>query len=563
MTDRNAPFATRLVQALAGLGVRHACVTPGSRNTPLSQALAASSIHDWSHHDERSSAFFALGIAKVTGTPVVVVTTSGTAAAELHPAIAEAKEGRVPLMAITADRPPEVRGLGAPQTIDQRALFGPSVKWAVDLEVPSRPESAGDLAARMWVEATAPPPGPVHLNLSIREPLVGFEPAKSPAATTPSVGETGPPPPDASLCAAVARSIAGLRGVVVAGPDDSPGVPSAAARFAAAAGWPILADPLGGLRAGPHDRSHVLAASDPLAWGGILDRTGVEAVVRFGAIPTSKPVWEWLGAHRDVIQIFIEPSGLRDPGRSSTTVLRSDIAGTLDLLGAGMAPADPAWFERWRLADAAVAAAVTAVIDAAPFPNEPRVARIVAGSMPPESDLWVASSMPVRDLDAVMIPTDTAVRVLANRGANGIDGFVSSALGSAAASGRPTLALTGDLSFLHDVGSLATAVRLAIPLTIVVVDNDGGGIFHLLPQARLDDFERHWGTPHGLDLAAIASAFGVDAHQVDDADELAGLLGAAAGGPRVVVVRTDRSANADLHRTIRTAVTATIEDVDR
>ncbi len=559
MTDRNARFAATLVHALERLGVRHACVTPGSRNTPLSQALAASPIHDWSHHDERSSAFFALGIAKSTGTPVILVTTSGTAAAELHPALAEAMEGRVPLIAITADRPPEVRGLGAPQTIDQHGLFGPSVEWTVDLEVPDRAEAAGDLAARAWSEAMTAPRGPVHVNLSMREPLVSFEPVlPAPVADPVPVAAVAGPDPD--LCAAVAHSLSGRAGIVIAGPDDGIGVPAAAARFAAAAGWPILADPLSGLRAGAHDRSHVLAASDPLAWAGFLDRARPEAVIRFGAIPTSKPAWEWLAAARDATRVFIEPAGLRDPARSSTTVLRSDVAATLDVLAGAIAGADPAWLERWRGADAAAVAAMTAVVDAAPFPNEPAVARVAAGSLPPGADLWVASSMPVRDLDAAMVPTGNDVRVLANRGANGIDGFVSAALGSAATSTRPTVALAGDLSFLHDVGALATAVRLAVPLSLVVVDNDGGGIFHLLPQARLEEFERHWGTPHGLDLVAVARGFGVEARSIDAIDDLAGFVATAPAGPRVAVVRTDRAANAELHRAIRAAVAAAIED---
>jgi 2-succinyl-5-enolpyruvyl-6-hydroxy-3-cyclohexene-1-carboxylate synthase len=362
------------------------------------------------------------------------------------------------------------------------------------------------------------------------------------------------PEPDSATVKALGGALTGLRGVVIAGPDDTPGAPTAAARFAAAARWPILADPLSGLRAGDHDLTHVMAASDPLAWGGFLDSSGTEAVVRFGAVPTSKPMWEWLAANRGTPQVFIEPAGLRDPGRSASTVLRSDPAATLELLAGAIGATDADWLASWRSADAAAAAAVSDLIEKEAFPNEPMVARTVVGAMAGGSDLWVASSMPVRDLDAVMTPTIRDIRVLANRGANGIDGFVSTALGSAAVSGRTTVALAGDLSVIHDVGALATAKRLDIPLTLVVVDNNGGGIFHLLPQVGLADFERHWGTPHGLDLAAVARGFGVGATRVADAPDLASAVAAPSDVPRVIHVVTNRVENADLHRRIRSAV---------
>ena len=559
MPPDNAAFAVTLIDALRRLGVEHACITPGSRNTPLSLALVASPIKDWSHHDERSSSFFALGMARTTGKPVVIVTTSGTAAAELHPALAEAIEGRVPLIAITADRPLRLRGRGAPQTIDQENLFGPSVKLAVDLPVPDDAASAGPLAARLVAAATASPAGPVHLNLRIDEPLMPTGLPNPVSGNLPAVIPTPDPAPHPKAVADTAAQISGRRGVIMAGPGEGTEIAAAAAELAAALGWPILADPLSGLRAGSHDLTSVLTSSDALGWAGFLKNRDVEAVIRFGAIPTSKPCAEWLTTHPERPQVFIEPAGQRDPTATANPVLPADIAATLRALtAAGPAAAPSAWLEEWRSADSAAAAAINGVLASAPFPNEPAIARTVAESLPDPGVLWVASSMPVRDLDAMMVPNPKRMRVLANRGANGIDGFLSTAFGSALVSGVPTVALAGDLSALHDINSLATAARLRVPVTVVVVNNDGGGIFHLLPQAGHPSFERHWGTPHGLDFAKVASGFGVEAEVITDRAHLAAVAAATPDGPRLVELRTDREENAALHRLIREAVAAAI-----
>lgn len=560
MPQRNAVFAATLVDALHRSGVHHACVTPGSRSTPLAVALSESAVIDWSHHDERSSAFFALGLARATGRPVLVVTTSGTAAAELHPALVEARHGRVPLIAVTADRPFELRDVGAPQTIDQQGLFGPTVLWSHDTAVPDptqvAPAHVAALAARLVLEATGPPAGPVHLNLRFREPLITAGPVAAEATVVPRVHPVVVAPGPESV-AEVAAAVAGRRGVLVAGPIDDPGIPEAAARFAAAMGWPILADPLSGLRRGPHDRGKVLAASDALGWAGWIDRADPDVVVRVGALPTSKPVARWLEAHRDRVQVLVDPTGWRDPTASATHVVRADPTLTLEALAGLASPTAPQWIERWLEADRTAAAALHGFVDAEPFPNEPAVARLVAEAAPEGSTLWVASSMPVRDIDAVLLPGGRTLTVRANRGANGIDGFLSTVLGWAAASGAAT-ALSGDLSLLHDIGALATARRLGLPVRIVVIDNDGGGIFHLLPQAGHPAFERHWGTPHGLDLTAIAAAFGVPAETVTTADRLSRLLEAPPEGPSLVRIPTDRAANADLHRRMRASVAAAL-----
>jgi len=561
VADRNFEFSVRLVRALASLGVAHASITPGSRSTPLALALAREpGITDWPHHDERSSAFFALGIAKATGVPALTLCTSGTAAAEFHPAVVEAHHARVPLIVITADRPAELRGVGANQTIDQAGLYGAAVKWFHDLEPPHPGEAAPSLpealAARLVSAAREEPAGPVHLNLRFREPLVpaSWEIADGPPAPTLCLSKLLPA---AEVVARVAALAAGRQGLLLCGPQDDPALPEAAAAWASAAGWPIVADPLSGVRAGGHELGRVIAAGDPLAAAGWLGVAAPEMVIRVGALPTSKLWWRWLGEHPEVPQVLIDPAGWRDPAGSLTLMLRADPAATLAALAdAAPHPAPADWLLRWQQAEQAAQGAIDLVLADVPFPNEPAVARLLGDALPAGSLLLVASSMPVRDVDAFLTARPAPLRIAANRGASGIDGFLSTGLGAAAASGCPTYLLAGDLSALHDLTALGTAARLGIPATIVVLHNDGGGIFHFLPQAVAlpDLFERHWGTPHGLDFVRAAAAFGVTASRTDNRWELATLLAELPRLPRLVEVRTGRAANLELHRRLQEAV---------
>ncbi len=560
VTDRNGQFARALVAAIAASGVEHACIAPGSRNAPLSLALADSTITDWSHHDERSSGFFALGIARATGKPVMVVTTSGTAAAELHPAVAEAATGRIPLVVVTADRPSELWDVGAAQTIDQRNLFGTSVRWAHDLDVPDAadagPRHTAALGARLVAEASARPQGPVHLNARFREPLV-IEPGKPPAVETPSVSEAVLAP-DAVALAALRDVVSGRNGVIIAGPQFDHEVVMAASALAGVIGWPIMSDPISGLRTGAHPVDAVVG-SDILAAAGWLDKSSPEAVLRFGAPPTSKAVRRWLAAHPEIPQLLIDPAGWRDPMATAKALVRADVAPALrELARVEPDPAAAEWLALWRAADTAAASAVEAAIDAAGFPTEPGVARAVIRGLPDGSSLWAASSMPIRDIDSFLPVGPRPISIFANRGANGIDGFVSSALGAAAA-GPATVALAGDLSMLHDVGALATMSRLDIPLTIVVVNNDGGGIFHFLPLDGHEHFERHFGTPHGLDFSSIATSFGIESHRVEAAPELTELVAGVGSAPRLIEVTTDRSTNVAVHREIGARVAEALE----
>jgi 2-succinyl-5-enolpyruvyl-6-hydroxy-3-cyclohexene-1-carboxylate synthase len=560
VSERNYGFTVPLVRALASLGVAHACVTPGSRSTPLALVLAREpGITDWPHLDERSSAFFALGIARVTGFPALAVCTSGTAAAEFLPAVVEARHARVPLILITADRPADLLGVGAPQTIDQAGIYGTAAKWSLDLEPPAPGEAApgfaAALAARLVAIALDAPPGPVHLNLRFREPLVPEGPWPSEVEAVPTIlpGRLLPPP---DAVARLAGLVDGRRGLLVCGPQDDPALPGAAAACAAALGWPILADPLSGARAGAHDLSRLIATGDPLATAGWLGREAPEVVVRVGALPTSKPLWKWLGEHPAVPQVLLDPTGWRDPGATLSMAVRADPTATLEALAAAAPrPAPDDWLETWHRADDAAATALDAALAEAPFPNEPGVVRVLAEALPAGSLLAVASSMPIRDVDAFFPARPAPVHFLANRGAAGIDGFLSTGFGAAAVAGVPACLLCGDLSALHDLTALGTAARLGIQATVVVVHNDGGGIFHFLPQADFPEhFERHWGTPHGLDFVAAAQAFGVAATRVERRGELADAVAAAPEGPRLLEVRTDRTENFALHRRLRRAV---------
>jgi 2-succinyl-5-enolpyruvyl-6-hydroxy-3-cyclohexene-1-carboxylate synthase len=547
----NATFAAALVDAMAQLGVRHACITPGSRSTPLAVALADHpAITDWSHHDERSSAFFGLGIARATRKPVILVTTSGTAAAELLPAIVEARYGRIPLIAITADRPGRLRELGAPQTIDQRDLFGTMAagSWAVDLSVGEPVPDPGSLATELFSTALGPPSGATHLNVGFDEPLLGDPDKPTGTATAyeaPAVRE-----PETS---GVIEAIGDRTGILVIGPQDSPDVVDAATTFARAAGWPIIADPLSGLRAGSHDQSSVIGHGDVLSAAGWLARMAPEAIIRVGALPTSKPLWRWMEV-ASVPHVFIEPHGWRDPIAAATVAVPSEPAATLLALSDQIPSAPPEWRQRWERADEAAGAAIDVALAEAPFPNEPSVARMLATALPDAATVWLASSMPVRDADSYFGTSPKDIRFLANRGVNGIDGFISSALGSAAVADATTVAISGDLSLIHDLNALVTAKRLGIPITIVVINNDGGGIFHFLPQRGHAHFERHFGTPHGMRFVPVAESLGIEAHEVVDRDEFANLLGMNPAGPRLLEVRTDREDNFAIHQRLRDAV---------
>jgi 2-succinyl-5-enolpyruvyl-6-hydroxy-3-cyclohexene-1-carboxylate synthase len=565
-------LALTVVDELARAGVTDAVLAPGSRSTALALAL-----HDdprlrlHVEIDERSAAFLAVGLGRATGRPAAVVTTSGSAVANLHPGVVEADTGQVPLLVLSADRPPELRHTGANQTIDQLKLFGDAVRWFVEVGVAA--DVDGEVAywrstvSRLVSEAVglAGPPGPVHANLAFREPTV---PSSDDGRTRaqpygqPLDGRAGGRPwlevrrgsrrlDDAELAALAGRLATTERGLIVVGQTDAPA--DAVHALARATGYPVIAEP--GAAARMHDEvistAHHLLSHAAFAAAHVPD-----LVVRIGRPGLSGAVATLLGPR--VPQVLVDPHGSwHDPGRGVGQLLAAEVGPTcLGLADHLAVEADSEWRQRWRAAEAAARRALDRHLDAHHQPTEPRIARDVAAAVPRGGTLVAASSMPIRDLDQFAAPR-TGLRVLANRGASGIDGFVSTALGVALAEPGPTVALAGDLSALHDAnGLLLSPDAPAVDLTLVVVDNDGGGIFHFLPQRDQPAFERVFGTPHGRDLADLARLHRLGYAEVTRADELPHLLGEAwsAGGVRIVHVRTDRHANLALHRELTAAV---------
>jgi 2-succinyl-5-enolpyruvyl-6-hydroxy-3-cyclohexene-1-carboxylate synthase len=571
MTDRsaataaaNADFAATLVDEWARGGLRHAVVAPGSRSAPLALALLRDervTVHVVV--DERSAAFVALGIGKATGAPAAVLCTSGTAATNLHPAVVEAHHSRVPLLALTADRPPELQGVGAAQTIDQTHLYGEAVRWFGD-PGPPEPDAAGSwrtLARRALDESTGRPPGPVHLNLAFREPLLGDAPGsavpgRSGDSSSPRSSRTATPPAEADIerLAQIVRDH--RRGLVVAGWGSGASAATVAA-FAAASGWPVLADSISNLRRG----AHTVSTADVLAGvDAFCAEHRPDAVLRLGGPPTSKALATWLAAlGSDVPHVLVDPDDVAlDPDRLASWRAVVDPDELLSLAVAridGELP-DGAWRDVWRRAEAVVREVLDDALDGGEC-DEGRVARDVVDAIPHGGNFAVASSMPVRDVDAFARARD-GVTYYANRGANGIDGFTSTVAGIALGSARPTVGLLGDLCFLHDTNGLLDLARRGLDVVLVVVDNDGGGIFSFLPHADLcgpDEFEAAFGTPHGVDLVAVARAHRVPAERVKAADvgfEVRDRL--VRGGAHVLVVPSDRDENVAAHRRLRRRV---------
>ncbi|NAS20343.1 2-succinyl-5-enolpyruvyl-6-hydroxy-3-cyclohexene-1-carboxylic-acid synthase [Herbidospora sp. NEAU-GS84] len=539
-------LATVLVDELAWCGVTEAVVAPGSRSAPLALALHDDPrIRLHVRTDERSAGFLALGLARRLEKPVVVVTTSGTAAANLHPAVIEASESGVPLLLLTADRPPELRGTGANQTIDQVKLFGSAVRWFAEVGVPEeRPGQVAywrSLACRAYQRAEGPgDPGPVHLNVAFREPLVPDGNDDWPE----TLDANGPwvrarvAPPSSALHIPATR-----RGVLVVG-DGATNV----RRYVAAAGmagWPVLSEPNGGGRYGDTAIStyHFL-----LGTPGFAEAHRPDVVVTLGRPGLSRPLLAWLKRAQEHVVVARDLTRWPDPTRSATQVAQA--------VEIPVAAGGDQWLNAWRRAEMAARHAVDDVLDAGGL-SEPRLARDLAAIIPNGSLLFCGSSMPVRDLDQAMRPR-RGVRLMANRGASGIDGLVSTAAGAALAHHGRAYALMGDLSFLHDHNGLVIGPREPRPdLCVVVVNNDGGGIFSLLPQSSLGgSFERIFGTPHGVDLGYLAAATGTPYSVVSDPDDLAKAI--RGEGPRLVEARTDRNANAAVHVAMRDAVRAAI-----
>lgn len=550
----NQAFATSVADELARCGVRHVCFAPGSRSGPLALAFEGEPrLQTHVHLDERSAAFFALGVGRATSLPAVVLCTSGTAAANLFPAIVEAKQASVPLVALTADRPPELRATGANQTIDQIKMFGESVVWFAEAgvpdEAPTSPAYWRSVTCRAVMEASTRR-GPVHVNVALRDPLYPSDTTDAyPFATEGREGGrpwtelfSAAPAPSEPSVAELARMIQKTeRGVVVAGATADDLHPLC--ELASAAGWPVLAEPASNIRVpGTISTYDALLRSDRFVAAHRPD-----IVLRVGKLALGRPLARFLNGSRQVS--IGRAENWLDEQRKIEAMLHADPAALCSRVSAEITPrARSDWHRSWQENDAIARRAIDEVLDSTDSPTEPRAARDVATALPEGANLFAAASMPIRDLDSFMVPRN-GISIHANRGTNGIDGNISTTFGIAVTTGTPTAALIGDLALLHDSNGMLYEGKDDLAVTFVVINNQGGGIFSFLEQAGLPLFERVFGTPHGVDLHTWADLYGVGSSTIDRASDLAGLVGSH-DGVGLVEVRTDREENVMIHRAI-------------
>ncbi len=544
--DVQATFCATLVDQWVRMGLRHAVIAPGSRSTPMALALAArSDLSLQIAHDERSAAFIALGIGLATRVPAALLCTSGTAATHFHAAVVEADLSGVPLLALTADRPPELQGIGAPQTIDQVRLYGSVVRCFADPGVAEADGSSTwrESAADWWERATGRDAGPVHVNLQFREPLVGVA-GELPAATSP---ERAPNFKWSDFDpAGLAASIAGKQGVIVAGAgvDDA----NAVDLLADALQWPVFADPRSGCR---HIAHAVVGFDAILRSAGFADAHRPEIVLHLGEPPASKVLGQWLqGAAALHVHVHAQQRTI-DPLRLVTQHIVRDTTSFCTALAAQVtAASDSTWLADWQRAEQSAQEVIESALASDPL-SEPAVARLLSGG---SAQLVVSSSMPVRDVEWFGRAGSTT-KVYSNRGANGIDGVIATAIGVAVGSGAPTVALLGDVAFCHDQSSLTALAARRLALKVVVIDNDGGGIFSFLPQASTlpaEKFEQLFGTPHNTDIVAVARAHGLGAQTVSTAKKLVQALNDDA--VTVIRVASNRAQNVLVHDRINAAV---------
>lgn len=568
--DVLAAFAAGLVEH----GVVDVVISPGSRSTPLSLSLHAQpGLTTWIQLDERSAGFFALGQAKATGRPSVLVCTSGTAAANYLPAVVEAHHSGVPLIVCTADRPPELRDWGAGQTIDQVGIFGGATRWAADLPVAGdwTPARARLTAHRAVDTATGLQSGPVHLNWPLRDPL---EPVGDVPIVEAAPRSSQPRPKPALDFPAIEPH---NRGVVVVGPDVHADpcrgreIVAAALSLSAATGWPVIGEPIAGTRR-PTDRPEgavQIANADHLfKVDSLVDELRPELVIRVGGSPTTKPVRLWLERHQPELVLIDPARRWNDASFVTTHHVVDDAAAALAAIerSAGRVDPDTEWRDRWVELDAIAARAVASELALEPM-RSALATSLMADSLPDGSLVMTSNSMPVRDLDAFVSLDGPRIDFVGNRGASGIDGITSTALGLASRHEGPVVLYIGDLALLHDLGALFSAERLSVHLTIVCVDNDGGGIFSMLPiAARGDevDFETLFRTPHGLDLQRFSGVGGVSVTMVDSPDILRTALASAIAAPDpgidLLLINVDRDADVSQRRSVAAAVRAATQE---
>jgi 2-succinyl-5-enolpyruvyl-6-hydroxy-3-cyclohexene-1-carboxylate synthase len=573
----NLHWATLIVEELVRSGVGFFCVAPGSRSTPLVAALASNEkAESLIHFDERGTAFAAVGYARATGLPAAWITTSGTAVANGLPAVVEAATDGVPMVLLTADRPPELRQTGANQTIDQPDIFGDYVRWRFDLPAPEEPVDPAMVLTTVdqaVYRARRAPSGPVHLNLMFREPFLSdpdehldelpaparwqerHEPFTRYAATKPSVD-----PDEIERLWDVLRPVE--LGLVVAGRLPSRKQGEAALRLAESLGWPLLPDVGSQVRLGSPSRNIVPLYDALLASDLFTERHAPEAVLHIGGRAVSKRLDHFLAQSRPDPCVVVRENPFRlDPGHRVTHSVEADVVGLCAALSAAAErrspESDPTWTSGWRTASEQAEDKLDRLLEASKVLNEPLVARLVSRHVPEGHGLCVASSMPIRDLDTFAAPDGAPVPVAVNRGASGIDGTAATAAGFARGSERPVTLLIGDLALLHDLNSLAMLRDL--PVVVVVLNNDGGAIFSFLPVARHKAFfEPYFGTPQGLTFEHAAAMFALDYEHTGTVSGFVEAYRAACArnGPALIEVRTDREMNVAVHRRLLEALSA-------
>lgn len=550
--DVQATFCATLVDEWVRHGLRLAVAAPGSRSTPMAIALVErSDIDVHIFHDERSASFAALGIALATGVPAALLCTSGTAATHFHAAVVEAHQSGVPMLVLTADRPPELHGVGAPQTIEQTNLYGDAVRWFHDPGVAAdeHRDVWRSVASNAWVSATGDTPGPVHLNLPFREPLLGVV-GELPAATPASLIS-----PPLVVVDELVELLGASHGVIVAGKGIDE--PNRVQALADATGWPVLADPQSGCQM--LDEA-VVRFDALLRHAGFAAGHCPELVLQLGMPPASKVLAQWLAAS-GATHVAVSSVGLvSDPNLLGARQVHAPIGPLCAQLAASVTgDRDRAWMEGWLHADRIARSVLDAAMSAEQNLSEPGAARAITASVPTGGHLVVASSMPVRDVEWFGTPRSD-ITVHSNRGANGIDGVIATAIGVAIGSGEPTAVLLGDVAFCHDLSSLTALQSRDLDLTIVVTDNDGGAIFSFLPQATslsADQFEQLFGTPHGTDVVEVARALGLRAYVAETVDVLA--AGFDESDTCVIRIASDRKENVDVHSALNAAVIAALD----
>lgn len=575
-------YVRAFADEFARAGAYHVCLCPGSRSTPLAMTFAEHpAFRLWMHLDERSCAFFALGLAKASRKPVILICTSGTAAANFLPAIVEASLAHVPLIVLTSDRPHELRDTGAPQTIDQIKLYGDYAKWFAEIALPEATAPmlryARTMANRAVAKSLVAPAGVVHFNLPFREPLIPLRPeleadvadrdaffgrpdGKPFAAITQDLAA-----PDPNVISALATSLAQTeRGLIVAGMQNDDAFPPALVNLAAKLGYPILADPLSQVRSGAHERTNVIDAYDGFLrdphW---VKQLAPQVVLRFGAVPTSKPVLQYLQAHAASQQILIDNNSWNDPAQITSEMLAADPTRVCNALAATIPNARKTtdWLSTWHHINNASKSAIKTQLETYSEMFEGRVFVELAALLADGAVCFAGSSMPVRDMDTFFPSSPQRIRFLSNRGANGIDGVVSTALGAGAATTGPLVLVIGDLALYHDMNGLLAAAQYQLNALIVLIDNDGGGIFSFLPQAEYpEQFEKLFGTPHGLNFRHTADLYGATFTNATDWETFRSAVrdGLRSPGLKIVRVKTNRQSNVTMHRAIWQAVSQTL-----